>query len=219
MNEREQPRQPKGVEPEGIPAVGPGPEPEAPAEALPQLEAETGPDPPMIYVASLSDYNAGRLHGTWIDATQEVEDVAAAVTEMLASSPSGEAAEEYAIHDYSGFSGWQPDEYEALEDVVTMAQAMAEHGEAIGHWVRYLGESPAVALQSFQEAYRGAWESVEAYAQELIEEYEVEIEVSPKSWEMYVKVDIEALARDLQIELHCVRGSDGGVHVFDPGVV
>ena len=28
---------------------------------------------PRIYVASLSDYNAGRLHGEWIDADQGAE--------------------------------------------------------------------------------------------------------------------------------------------------
>ena len=34
---------------------------------------------PRIYVASLSDYNAGRLHGVWLDANQDVEELQAAV--------------------------------------------------------------------------------------------------------------------------------------------
>ena len=32
-----------------------------------------------IYVACLASYNAGRLHGTWIDATQDADDVHAAI--------------------------------------------------------------------------------------------------------------------------------------------
>ena len=42
---------------------------------------------PRIYVASLSDYNAGRLHGTWLDADVEAADLAEGVQAMLASSP------------------------------------------------------------------------------------------------------------------------------------
>ena len=57
---------------------------------------------PQIYLASLADYNAGRLHGTWIDATQEVEELAAAADRMLAGSQIV-GAEEYAIHDFEGF--------------------------------------------------------------------------------------------------------------------
>jgi len=51
-----------------------------------------------IYVASLSDYNAGRLHGAWIDATQDADEIEAEVQEMLAASPEP-IAEEWAIHD------------------------------------------------------------------------------------------------------------------------
>lgn len=40
-----------------------------------------------IYVASLADYNAGRLHGEWIDAHQTADELHSAVTAMLAASP------------------------------------------------------------------------------------------------------------------------------------
>jgi hypothetical protein len=42
---------------------------------------------PQIYVASLSDYNDGRLHGAWIDAAQDAEQLAEAVRAMLDHSP------------------------------------------------------------------------------------------------------------------------------------
>ena len=39
---------------------------------------------PRIYVASLADYNSGRLLGRWIDADQPVEDIHREIAEMLA---------------------------------------------------------------------------------------------------------------------------------------
>ena len=38
---------------------------------------------PRIYVASLSDYNAGRLHGVWINAANGAEEINEKVVEML----------------------------------------------------------------------------------------------------------------------------------------
>lgn len=47
-----------------------------------------------IYVASLSDYNAGILHGTWIDFAQltDLDDLRAAIAAMLATSPTAKTA-------------------------------------------------------------------------------------------------------------------------------
>ncbi|RYH20560.1 MAG: antirestriction protein ArdA, partial [Alcaligenaceae bacterium] len=44
---------------------------------------------PRIYVASLSDYNAGILHGMWYDLGDfdDVDDVHAAIRAMLSLSP------------------------------------------------------------------------------------------------------------------------------------
>jgi antirestriction protein len=42
---------------------------------------------PRIYVADLAAYNAGRLHGVWIDAARDLDDVWAEVNAMLRSSP------------------------------------------------------------------------------------------------------------------------------------
>jgi antirestriction protein len=39
-----------------------------------------------IYVASLADYNAGYLHGAWIDAAQDAEDIDRAIAKILRTS-------------------------------------------------------------------------------------------------------------------------------------
>ena len=66
-----------------------------------------------IYVADLAAYNAGILHGVWIDATLELDVIQEQVNTMLTASPE-EGAEEYAIHDYEGFDGYNLSEYEGL---------------------------------------------------------------------------------------------------------
>ena len=40
-----------------------------------------------IYVADQAAYNAGHLHGVWIDATLELDDIQGQVDAMLAASP------------------------------------------------------------------------------------------------------------------------------------
>jgi antirestriction protein len=96
--------------------------PETMPEGEPTPEVER-PTPPRIYVASLSDYNAGRLHGAWIDASQDLDEVWRQVSEMLAASPEP-IAEEWAIHDYDNFGPLRLDEYESLCTVVGLAQGI-----------------------------------------------------------------------------------------------
>ena len=43
-----------------------------------------------IYVACLAAYNNGRLHGVWIDATDDIDDIQDQINEMLESSPEEE---------------------------------------------------------------------------------------------------------------------------------
>lgn len=76
------------------PAMGAGPE----TTGIEQDQGEhelLQRDRPRIYVASLSDYTAGVLHGEWIEADQNPEDVHQAVNDMLTKSPTDQRAEEF----------------------------------------------------------------------------------------------------------------------------
>ncbi|MFC9231373.1 antirestriction protein ArdA [Streptomyces decoyicus] len=93
-------------------------------------------DTPRIYVASLSDYNNGILHGRWIDADQTPEQIYEEVGEMLATSPVsgkfGEVAEEWAIHDYDNFpAGLDLSEWESFERLHDIAEALGEYPAAV----------------------------------------------------------------------------------------
>ncbi len=79
---------------------------------------------PRIYVASLSDYNAGRLVGGWLEADDDLEVLTGTVEALLADSPNP-GAEEWAIHDYDGFAGLRLDEHEPLATVQRLARGAA----------------------------------------------------------------------------------------------
>jgi len=123
---------------------------------------------PRIYVASLSDYNAGTLLGRWIDAGQEAHAIHAEIQAMLGESREY-PAEEWAIHDYEGFGEWKPREYESIDTVATVARLIAEHGEVFGAVLNYFGELEE-ARTAMSEQYRGEWESVRDYVEYLIDE-------------------------------------------------
>src|SRR5882672_6047171 len=103
-------------------------------EHAPEREPNTQP---RIYVASLSDYNAGRLHGVWLDANQDVEELQVAVDAMLKKSHEP-SAEEYAVHDYEDFGPVRLGEYTSLEIVAAVARGLVEHGRPFGHWAEYV---------------------------------------------------------------------------------
>jgi antirestriction protein len=196
-------RQPEGAGPE---TTGN----QQPAEAREQLQ-----EAPRIYVASLSDYNDGRLHGTWIDATQPREDLQRDVQAMLAASPVGHA-EEIAIHDYEGFGQYPVAEYDSLERVNRIAHGIAEHGLAYAAWA---ARCEPDELDRFEEAYSGDWSSTEDYADDLIDSLglqQVIDQVVPDGLRPYVTVDARAFVRDLELSgmITTITHADG-VWIFD----
>ena len=105
---------------------------------------------PKIYVASLSDYNNGTLHGAWIELDgKDASEVSEEITAMLETSPSAKAygtkAEEYAIHDHEGFGSVAVGEYDPIDKLVEKAEFIVEHGEdvaAVAVHVHAIGMHP-----------------------------------------------------------------------------
>ena len=176
---------------------------------------------PRIYIASLSDYNAGRLHGAWIDAAADSEELAQSIQAMLKTSPEP-GAEEWAIHDYEGFGPLRLEEYESLETVSGIALGLAEHGPAFAHWAALIDTNDREALGRFGDAYLGHWDSLTAYAEELLDDlgvYRQIEEALPEHLQPYVMIDVEGMARDMELggQITTSEG-DGGVYIFDGGV-
>jgi len=178
---------------------------------------EREPTVPRIYVASLSDYNAGRLHGSWLEAAQDGEALLAGISEMLAASPEP-IAEEWAIHDYEGFGSVRLSEYENVETVSRLALGIEEHGPAFAAWAGSMGTEESL-LERFEDCYLGQWESTAAYAEDLVADLgldEALEKVVPDGLQPYVRVDTEGLGRDMELsgDLTAVDDGQGGVFLF-----
>ncbi len=165
-----------------------------------------------IYVASLADYNAGTLHGEWIDFDEcaDPSDVWDKIKHILAASPytkeTGLPAEEWAIHDYEDFPeglGENPD----IEKLWEMHKAIEEHGEAFSEYAENIGVQYAT-VEGFEEAYRGQYRDMEDYAYELVEECGY-LDQMPDSLRYYF--DYKKFARDLEIDGYFITKSG---HVF-----
>lgn len=176
---------------------------------------------PRIYVASLSDYNAGRLHGVWLDAAREPEALLADISAMLAKSKEP-GAEEWAIHDYESFCGVRLGEYESIAQVSRIALGIAEHGPAFGAWASYLGPSQYDDLDRFEDCYQGRWESLADYAEDFLDALGLERIIEehvPEALQAYVRIDAEAFGRDMAIsgDVYVVDDDPaGGVFIFGP---
>lgn len=213
MNEQEPGREPHHEQPDQI--------------AVPRLPEAQEAEPraaPRIYVASLSDYNAGILHGEWIDATDDVETMQEELDVMLAQSPAaaryGDVAEEWAVHDYEGFGVLRLNEHESLETIGRLGDGITTHGEAFAAWAEHVGSDPE-ELGRFEDCFLGEWESIEAFAESMIEDYGIMDEIDkmvPEHIRPYIEIDIEAFARDLHYggDITSVDKPGGGVWVFGP---
>lgn len=145
-----------------------------------------------IYVADLAAYNNGYLHGVWIDATLELDDVQAEVTAMLANSPEG-FAEEWAIHDYEGFGHVHISEYDSFKRLHDLALFIQEHGNLGAEVLNYFGGDLEDATKAIEFNYFGQYESVADYAQSLTED----TTQIPESLAAYI--DYERLGRDMEL--------------------
>ncbi|MGS2723967.1 antirestriction protein ArdA [Porticoccus sp. GXU_MW_L64] len=161
-----------------------------------------------IYVADLAAYNNGCLHGCWIDATLELDEIQDQINTMLASSPE-EGAEEYAIHDYEGFGSYRLSEYEGVDSAHEVACFIEEHDELGAELLAYYSDIEE-ARKAIEESYCGCHTSVADYAQELTEQ----TGDIPSHLEMYI--DYERMGRDMELsgDIFTIEAGYQEVHIF-----
>lgn len=180
-------------------------------------------DRPKIWVGSLSDYNNGILHGEWIDAAREPDEIWADVHRMLANSPTtaryGDPAEEWGIFDYDGFGNATVHQHDNIDIVARVARGIVEHGLAFAAWADVM-EGNEDALDGFTEAYLGHFDSVEDYARQVMDDlgYEQQLdEAIPQQLRPYVEIAYERLALDWSIggDINVIQADGGGVWIFN----
>lgn len=179
-------------------------------------------EPPRIWVGSWLDYNNGRLHGEWIDAARDTDAVWADIAAMLAASPTarahGEVAEDWGIFDHENFGPLRVGEQETVAYVTAVARGIAEHGPAFAAWADVMEDE--TSFDAFQDAYLGEYDSLEAYAEQLIDDLgynQILDDNLPEHLRRYVEINIAALARDMWLsgDVHVYQREGGGVWLFD----
>lgn len=169
---------------------------------------------PRIYVACLAAYNAGRLHGRWIDATQDAAAIRGEIEEMLAASPEP-SAEEWAIHDHEGLGAIG--ESEDLDRVSAIGQAVAAAGDDAAALLAWLGSEPGRDPDEFADVFQGSWDSLADYVEEHWTDagYNADNAAGGAWWHPARYVDWDRMARDLELsgDVETIR-HPGGVFVF-----
>lgn len=164
---------------------------------------------PGLYIADLAAYNSGHLHGIWIDATDDIEDIKGAVKTMLDNSPVSDA-EEFAIHDYEGFEGYEISEYQGIESAHDIACFIEQHGKMGAALLAHYGDDVEFAQQTINDDYYGCYSSTADFAEEHTEQ----IIKIPKPLEFYI--DYDSMARDWEMggDIFTIETAHDELHIF-----
>ena len=164
-------------------------------------------DKPSIWVACLSAYNSGYLHGAWIVPKTTKEELLEQIQEVLKGSPMDDA-EEWAIHDYNNF----PDlgEYPDLEKVCEVQRAFEEYEPSIvhGYLSNFCDWDAGSLKEDIEEAFVGTFGNFLEYAIQTADET-MEI---PDHIAGYFNYD--DFARDLEMDYWTADAPGYQVHIF-----
>ncbi|WP_316201647.1 MULTISPECIES: antirestriction protein ArdA [unclassified Bradyrhizobium] len=180
-----------------------------------------------FYAACLASYNNGRLHGTWIDASDDIEAMQEEVNAMLRASPfpnvmvkhpeTGESvpsAEEWAIHDHEGFG--LLDEYAGLATIAeafNINEVAEEHDIPLAVLQQAMSDAAADYAGDFvSDHYRGYADDWAAFAEDFMTETHDMREIP--DWVKY-RIDWAGVGHDLEIsgDFNGIR-HDGTLYVF-----
>lgn len=169
---------------------------------------------PRAYIACLASYNAGILHGEWID-LDGTEDIAEAIGSIILTSPEPDAVE-WAIHDheycgnlseYAGLSGLQN-----ITDAFEQCESNGIDWEPFIAFCDHLGEDiEPDCIRKFQDAFAGSSRSLEDWCEDFLEETG-QLQSLPENLRFYF--NYAAFARDMEINDVFTLDHGGDVLVF-----
>lgn len=162
-----------------------------------------------IYVADLAAYNNGKLHGVWINATDDLNEIWNQINQMLENSPEP-LAEEWSIHDHEGFNGYALSEYEGIEAAHEIACFIEEYPDFGGELLNNFGGDLEEAKTAAEENYCGCYKSLADFATELTED----TAQIPDSLAYYI--DYERMGRDMELsgDIFTIETAFEEVHIF-----
>ena len=180
----------------------------APAYTSPLLN-HRDPDAPALWVGCLAAYNAGTLHGEWMQASASTAEMYAAIQEILKASPEPHA-EEWEIMDTDNL----PPRIGSLDRAAAYVAALeeldrADAADIVAAWVDWRGWDDLDAAH-IQDAYLGQFDSVKDYAEQYADGCGL-LDGLPENLRPYF--DFAAFARDLELSGDVYEGKGG--HLFN----
>ena len=163
-----------------------------------------------IYVACLASYNAGVLHGRWIDVSTDTDEVLNEINDILKDSKEPDA-EEWAIHDSEGFEGLNVSENHSIDELCEYVETLegCNHDiELVCGVMDNLGCTMKEAIDYVDDHYCGEYDKLEDWAHEFLSDCGY-LDKLPDNLKYYF--DYEAYARDS--DLMTVE-TNTGVHVL-----
>ncbi len=173
---------------------------------------------PRIYVACLASYNAGILHGRWIDCDQGEDYIEEETAAMLKESTQ-QFAEEWAIHDHQFMGPITESTDFATCAEIGYAVSTASDSAAFLVWLDYqnIQDIGAVTgdhlIMDFDEQYHGLHDSPKDFAYDLYIDQYHENELGP----LANHIDWESVWNDLRCggKFYSVHSSrHGGHYIF-----
>lgn len=171
---------------------------------------------PAIYVACLSAYNNGCLHGEWInfeDIGNDYDELMERINAMLARSPY--PGGEWAVHDHMCWHGIDVGEWPDLQELCDIAEAFQTSdypAELIGEVHANMGYADvADTIRWMEDNYLGQYESLADYCEQLHRDCYGDI---PRHLEYYI--DWESMGRDSELngDIQAYTLSPCEVHIF-----
>lgn len=148
-----------------------------------------------IYVANLAEYNNGKLVGEWIELPQSKNDLHAILNEILGDD------EELAIHDYE-CDYMQIGEYDnifKLNEIAETMEGLEEYEQKALKAFLENGDDFIKALEKVNDGDFRIYSNCDSMCHVAME-IENECGFSQDQYDMYL--DIDALARDIEIEYY-----------------
>ncbi len=152
-----------------------------------------------IYVASLSDYNNGRLEGKWLDLADysNASELMGAIQEMLDDLTKkykkidGEVREEWAVHDYEGIPSTLASEYMGEQDfqqLYDIAEVAEDRGIPVEVLVERAGDTGSDDYQALADSLMFVVDGNDE--SDIVHEYEDQLgELGSEFWSNHIYID------------------------------
>lgn len=165
---------------------------------------------PRVYVANQASREQGFVHGYWLDADRDADELAADITATGLRDWTVQASEDFAGVDIHGCTD------PAL--ITRLARGVANHGAAYAVYAEFVGTHDPDLLDKFTDFYVGSYDNAEAWARAVAEDLDwhgqLDREITDPMLRRYVAIDYAKVAREGAEGWDVVTGADDRVHVF-----